>query len=349
MNLSQCVWTADWTINDVELPHDLPAPVCSPHELCRAAAKAIKKHAKHKLGSDQVLLHWPLADGGLFVYGGDNIRLVVKASYRMNAAEVETGVISSSSRDKKKAEAGRERREGELRRLGAARNTLRFFTRERCVHVPQQASGMTATLRGGRYVDCHQTGAYLLELESAESAESGGAGKLGTALSLRSLRSSREPRSSGAEERALFRISSLSLAFDLAELRQELARVEQPSPSLAPSDGAAPSTMMLEMARTHPRPRPRPRPRPSRSPRPSPSPLPHQVRNLDTGEAIHVSEIDERIAAGQQPQSLRPLARVPPPAGFLASLFKVRVRVSVRVGVRVRVRVRVSLTLTLTP
>jgi len=75
------------------------------------------------------------------------------------------------------------------------------------------------------------------------------------------------------------------------------------------------------------------------------------VRNLDTGEAIHVSEIDERIAAGQQPQSLRPLARVPPPAGFLASLFKVRVRVSVRVGVRVRVRVRVrvSLTLTLTP
>ena len=99
-----------------------------------------------------MLLHWPLADGGLFVYGGDNIRLVVKASYRMNAAEVETGVISSSSRgDKKKAEAGRERREGELRRLGAARNTLRFFTRERCVHVPQQASGMTATLRGGRY------------------------------------------------------------------------------------------------------------------------------------------------------------------------------------------------------
>ena len=45
------------------------------------------------------------------------------------------------------------------------------------------------------------------------------------------------------------------------------------------------------------------------------------MRNLDTGEAIHVSEIDERIAAGQQPQSLRPLARVPPPAGFLASLF----------------------------
>ena len=61
------------------------------------------------------------------------------------------------------------------------------------------------------------------------------------------------------------------------------------------------------------------------------------MRNLDTGEAIHVSEIDERIAAGQQPQSLRLLARVPPPAGFLASLFKVRVRVSVRVGVRVRV------------
>ena len=100
------VWTADWTINDVPLPHDLPAPVCSPHELCRAAAKAIKKHTKHKMGSDQVLLHWPLADGGLFVQGGDNIRLVIKASYRMNAGEVETGVISASSRDGESSSSG---------------------------------------------------------------------------------------------------------------------------------------------------------------------------------------------------------------------------------------------------
>jgi hypothetical protein len=48
------------------------------------------------------------------------------------------------------------------------------------------------------------------------------------------------------------------------------------------------------------------------------------VRNLDTGEAIHVSEIEERIAAGQQPQSLRPLARGLPPVGFFASLFNLR-------------------------
>ena len=44
------------------------------------------------------------------------------------------------------------------------------------------------------------------------------------------------------------------------------------------------------------------------------------VRNLDTGEAIHVSEIDERIASGQQPQSLRPLARAPPKVSRLACL-----------------------------
>ena len=321
MNLAQCVWTADWTINDVELPHDLPAPVCSPHELCRAAAKAIKKHTKHTIGSDQVLLHWPLADGGLFVQGGDNIRLVIKASYRMNAAEVETGVIGSSRDgessssgggggtsarssfsgfarrsqsgspssaglgraslalrdDKKKVEAGRERREGELRRLGAARNALRFFTRERCVYIPQQASGMTATLRGGRYVDCHQAGAYLLELESAESAECGGGGKLGTALTLRSLRSSRESQSelgSSGADRALFRITSLTLAFELAELRQELSRMEQPSPSLPASDGAAPSAMMLEMVRTNPTPTPSPTPTPNPDPYPNPSPYP---------------------------------------------------------------------------
>eukprot|EP00964_Phaeocystis_antarctica_P144144 scaffold109845_cov44-Phaeocystis_antarctica.AAC.1 len=44
---------------------------------------------------------------------------------------------------------------------------------------------MTATLRGGRYVDCHQTGAYLIELESAEPCTSRlQAGLLLTRLSL---------------------------------------------------------------------------------------------------------------------------------------------------------------------
>ena len=124
---------------------------------------------------------------------------------------------------------------------------------------------MTATLRGGRYVDCHQAGAYLLELESAESAECGGGGKLGTALTLRSLRSSRESQSelgSSGADRALFRITSLTLAFELAELRQELSRMEQPSPSLPASDGAAPSAMMLEMVRINPTLTPTPNPDP---------------------------------------------------------------------------------------
>ena len=33
----------------------------------RGAAKLIRKHTKHKVCSDVLLLHWPLADSGLFV------------------------------------------------------------------------------------------------------------------------------------------------------------------------------------------------------------------------------------------------------------------------------------------
>lgn len=37
--------------------------------------------------------------------------------------------------------------------------------------------------------------------------------------------------------------------------------------------------------------------------------MPEMVRNLDTGELVHMSEIEDRVVQGTQPQSLRPLAR----------------------------------------
>ena len=44
------------------------------------------------------------------------------------------------------------------------------------------------------------------------------------------------------------------------------------------------------------------------------------VRNLDTGEVIHITEVEERVCAGTQPHSLRPLARSSPRGSWLAWL-----------------------------
>ena len=75
---------------------------------------------------------------------------------------------------------------------------------------------------------------------------------MGSALALRSHRSHESQPEIGCSgaERALYRVTSLTLTFDLHELRQDLSQMEQPSPLLsAQADSAAPSAMMLEMVR----------------------------------------------------------------------------------------------------
>ena len=93
---SRLIWSADWFINDVELPTSLPAPVCTPHELCKRAAKTIKKHTNQRSGDDKLILHWPLQNDGLVVQGGDYLRLIVKASYKLNENEAAAGVVDRS-------------------------------------------------------------------------------------------------------------------------------------------------------------------------------------------------------------------------------------------------------------
>ena len=94
-------------------------------------------------------------------------------------------------------------------------------------------------------------------------------------------------KSGGAAGRSCYRLVGLAVRLEMAELRGELASLSV-SAAGGGGDGAARSpTLMLEM-----------------------------VRNLDTGEMIHMSEIDERISAGTQPAVLRPLARPPKQTSF---------------------------------
>ena len=69
LDASRMVWAADWSLNHVELPISLPAPVHSPHELCKKAARLVRKYSKARVDDERhhMLLHWALGDKGLVV------------------------------------------------------------------------------------------------------------------------------------------------------------------------------------------------------------------------------------------------------------------------------------------
>lgn len=94
----RAIFSADWFINDVELPTALPAPVASPHDLCKKAASTIKRHTKVRSGDDKLLIHWALGDCGLVVQGGDYLKVLLKASYRLTEAEVAAGTVRARER-----------------------------------------------------------------------------------------------------------------------------------------------------------------------------------------------------------------------------------------------------------
>ena len=288
VDVQRIVWSASWSLNYVELPLSLPAPVHSPHENCRKAARLVRKHSKARVDDEHkhMLLHWALADYGLVVQGGDDLKLLIKGSYTPVG--------------------------------GAAR---RFLTKERSVHIQRSASGMTKLLKGGEVIDVHQTGDYLLELLTIDTEDDGDLG-------------------GGGGGCLTYQVVSLTLRFDYPEVASAVAASSTgPVDATATTKGSAKGgskgsgggkggsgggSTLIESAAV-------------------PSPIrPDTVRNLDTGEVYHVSEVEERVSLGVQPSSLRAISRHTPtrtsPAGggLLGSLLS-----SIGLCVRVRVRVRV--------
>ncbi len=299
------VWTADWAINEVELPMSLPAPVSTPHDACRKASKLIRKHcASSARGSerDKCVLHWALHECGLVVRGGDRLRLVLKASYQLTAEEAASRRLGAGRREKGGSVSGSQ--------------LLRFYTRERRVYIQSRASGMSARLKGGRYVDVHGSGDYAIELAEVGArgggGGSGGGGGGGFGLG-------------GEEEEAItFSVSALSLRLEMAELQRTLLAAISTSGCSSAASASPPDSPGSKVTAA------------SFSDeagsaddgegggggrRGSMSEL--MVRNLDTGERIHMSEIDERVASGIQPTSLRSLARASSSrqSGWLGAVF----------------------------
>jgi len=247
---------------------ELPVPVCGSHDLCKRASKTLKKYSHSRPSTEQLLVHWQLQECGLIVHGGDLIKLLLKASYRPKPAVEKEHKAHAASHS-------------------SSEQSVRFFTAERRVYVPKQASGMTALLRSGSrskprvYLDCHQAGTYAMEVEETKLLESDLAadGRLGARLVLPSA--DQGPTS--------FRLASLTLALDPNELLKDLVLIKGCENSLISEQGR--------------------RSKPSSSAHhPRGALAVEMVRNLDTGELIHITEVEERVATGTPPRSLRPLA-----------------------------------------
>ena len=113
----------------------LPAPVCTPHELCKKAAKLMRKHAKHAKVDDasrHLLLHWDLRDHGLVVNSRDYLKLLLKGSYRLPSPPQAKDKAAAQQQQQQQQQHGQ---------------IVRFATRERSVFI-QPRSAMTAVLQG---------------------------------------------------------------------------------------------------------------------------------------------------------------------------------------------------------
>ena len=243
LDSSNLVWSATWSINGIELPISLPAPVCTPHELCRKAAKLVTKYApKSRVTNekDHVLLHWALADSGLVVQGGDDLQLLIKGS-----------VLSAN---------------------GVSR---RFMTKERRVHIQKTAANFTKVLKKGGLVDVHSAGDYAIELGVCDDDPD--------------ERGDPDDFLGGVGEIGIYQVTSMTLRFDHAEIAMAIANVAGSGASAeggAGGKGGSDSAARMDT-----------------------------VRNLDTGEVYHVSEVEERVSLGVQPTSLRPISRYAPSRG----------------------------------
>ena len=260
----------------------LPAPVCTPHESCRRAAKLVRKHSKARVDDEKhhLLLHWPLREHGLVVKGRDYLKLLIKGSY----------VLPSSTQPPAK---GKPRGKDAPSPPG---KVVRFITCERAVYIQPTAGSMTAVLNKKErlHIDVHKAGDYAIELSDAGEGQSGGNGDEEGGEGSSNFYDSAVDVSDGY---AAFHVMSLTLRFDLPALLTELAAVGASEASTGGKGGASGKGGKGDAAAPPP-------------PASNAALRPDSVRNLDTGEIFHLSEVDERVSLGTQPSSLRPISRV---------------------------------------
>lgn len=308
MDLRQVVWSVDWMLNGISLQsvyaERVPQPFTTPHAKAVAAGEKARRFTSQGPGSreQRVALHWPaelFRGTSLTVQPGDRLSVLTKASYV--SSEAEKPVRSSGSKTTEVITGrltprlsffGSKKKPAPFEPAGPASDVKslgkRFFTRDIVVQVPERvevgALATRATDAGVCYThaDYHSYVVTFRQIPSlAEQMKNTGAGKAAIALLEEEMAAD-----SDGEGKPTFAVESLTVVIPtdhlLVEFRRNIAprdpsggNSEFDSGSAAGAGFGSHNRIAFEM-----------------------------VRNLDTGEIIHVSEVAERVPRGVGPEAM---------------------------------------------
>ncbi|KAG8464065.1 hypothetical protein KFE25_000233 [Diacronema lutheri] len=325
MDPRQVVWSVSWTLNGINLQsvyaERVPQPFTTPQPKAVAAGEKARRFTSQGPGSreQRIALYWPaelLASTALTVHPGDRLSVLVMASYVAAPAEQEAqrGGRSAASRVvepapgrltprlglfslKKKSPAGtRPPPQLSAAHTAAARaQAKRFFTRNVVVQVPERvevgALVTRATDLGVCYThaDFRSYAATFRHLPSlAEHARRTGANR---AL-LAQLEDEAAADAGEEEEKPAYALETLTIVIPvehvLVDFRRNVTAREVAGgagASIEPDSTAGGSSAQHDRIAFE------------------------MVRNLDTGEIIHVSEVAERVPSGVSPEAMHWLLR----------------------------------------
>lgn len=302
MDLGQVVWSVDWTLNGVSLQavyaERVPQPLATPHAKAAAAGERARKYTQaqgSRSREPRVALHWPpelLSGTSLSLQPGDCLTVLAKASY-----------VAPDPRRASAAAGGGGRLTPRLGMLGLGRRAplepsapslpeggaalgKRFFTRDVSVRVPDKLEAGAISTRAAESGVCLTHAdyrSYMVTFRKAptlgEQLRRSGAGRAAIdRLAEEAADSDGEEAAGGVSLEALTVLISLHEL--LADFRRNVAPADPSgAASPEPDDSRGASRLACEM-----------------------------VRNLDTGEVIHLSEVAERVPSGVGPEAMHWLA-----------------------------------------
>jgi len=318
MDLSRVVWSVDWTLNGISL-HDvyserIPQPFATPHPKATAAGERARKFTTQGPGTREarVVLHWPselFANTALAVHPSDRLSVLVKASY-LPAGEVGEKAAPSTGMTGMAGMMGYGRKVKEVisgrltPRIGffgvkseaagaplagaALAQGKRFFTRAVVVQVPERVNVGALNTRATDTGVCYTHAdfrSYTVGLREVPSL----AEQMRAAGGTRAVQMMHDEMLEDGEDddKDSYFVDALTVVLPQTELLIEFKKL------ISGSSGGSGYGGSDRGGRDQ-----------------SPSATTHNriafemVRNLDTGEMIHVSEVGERVQKGIGPEAM---------------------------------------------
>jgi hypothetical protein len=298
IDLSRVAWSVDFTLNGISLrdvyAEEVPQPFISPHPKAIAATALCRKYASPNPSARydaKVILHWPselLGEGqSLTVKPQDRLSVLIKASYLpLGAATAKNSALAGARARlglltprlpamlRKRSPSKNATQVGSGGQAGAAiQQGRRFFTKDVMVQVPEHpmvgACKTTAASERGATFTHADRASYVLVLRKLDSLR-----QAMRSAGQRAGEHDDDDDDDDDEDREPYCVDSLTVAIPLDQIGLEFRRVIG-GVEVSEEDAGPFNRLAFEM-----------------------------VRNLDTGEMIHVSEVAERVPQGVKPEAM---------------------------------------------